>query len=567
MQIFRRELASRNARGVDAKRRRWFYVPYDQLTADVGPLASANPREVGLVLIEAAATLARRPYHKQRLALLLANQRHFALEQVARGVVVRYVVAPGGPAEALTKLAGELGSLRMMEAAERELRVELSPLVARGVLEVHPHAGWLTTRADFLAGAGDAPPWRMDAFYRHVRHRTGILMKKNGKPAGARYSFDVENRERWRGEPPAPPPPCFEADAVTHEVAELVQTKFAHHPGTLDLAHLPATKADAESLWRWAKTCCAPHFGPYEDAMSTCSTGLFHTRVSALLNLHRLLPARLVREIANDEGLPLASREGFVRQILGWREFVRHVHVETDGFRRLSGEDPPLAAKPGDGGFGRWRRRAWPASRPAGDGGARPSRLEASEPIPPAFWGEPSGLACLDHVVADVWREGWSHHITRLMILANLATLLAVDPRELTDWFWAAYVDAYDWVVEPNVLAMGSFATGDLMTTKPYVSGAAYIARMSDYCERCAFDPRTTCPITRLYWAFVARHAERFARHGRLAGAVASVRRRPAAERREDARQLRKVRETLLRAEVITPASLVRGRGRRRGRA
>ena len=264
--------------------------------------------------------------------------------------------------------------------------------------------------------------------------------------------------------------------------------------------------------------------------MSSRSSGLFHTRISALLNLHRLLPSRAIADVAGMT-LPLASQEGFIRQILGWREFVRHVHRATDGFRNLPGGAPSIAERPGDGGYARWAGKPWGESlRPAGsgqaaagsdrnapeagdpEGGATPSALGASEPLPPAFWGTLSGLTCLDRVVADVWAEGYSHHITRLMVLANLATLLDVSPRELTDWFWIAYTDAYDWVVEPNVLGMGTYAVGDLMTTKPYVSGAAYIARMSDYCDRCAFDPKTTCPITRLYWAFFARH------EGRLQG-------------------------------------------------
>jgi deoxyribodipyrimidine photolyase-related protein len=182
-----------------------------------------------------------------------------------------------------------------------------------------------------------------------------------------------------------------------------------------------------------------------------------------------------------------------------------------------------------------------------------PSVLGASGPLPPVFWGSPSGLACLDRVVADVWAEGYSHHITRLMVLANLATLLDVSPRELTDWFWVAYADAYDWVVEPNVLGMGTYAVGDLMTTKPYVSGAAYIARMSDYCESCAFDPATTCPITRLYWAFLARHEVRLRDNPRLRLPLQALRKRPAARREEDARTFQQVRSALGAGRTLSP--------------
>lgn len=502
--------------------RRWVFVPYDQLHDGIGPLAHEPPHELGIVLVESRAKAALRPYHRQKLALVLANLRHFALEQAVRGVAVRHLATAGGYAEALAGIAGELGPLRVMRPAERELRAELQPLLARGALQEVPHEGWLTTAADFAAIPG--PPWRMDAFYRQVRRRTGVLMAK-GKPIGGKYSFDADNRERWRGEPAAPVPPTFAVDDVTREVCDLVARDFAAHPGELRPEHLPATRTDAEQLWQWALRACLPHFGPYEDAMSTRASGLFHSRISPLLNLHRLLPARVVRDVLT-AALPLTSQEGFVRQILGWREFVRHVHEATDGLRMLRG-----------------------AALDA-------NTLRAETDLPPAFWpGAPSGLHCLDHVVADVWREGWSHHITRLMVLGNLATLLGVSPRQLTDWFWIAYIDAFDWVVEPNVLAMASYAVGDLMTTKPYVAGSAYLARMGDACGDCAFDPKTTCPITRLYWAFLARHAGRLAGNQRLAMPLRSVARRSAEERARDAATLDWVRATLARGERLLPAA------------
>ncbi len=267
----------------------------------------------------------------------------------------------------------------------------------------------------------------------------------------------------------------------------------------------------------------------------------------------RLLPSRVLAE-ALAAPIPLASKEGFVRQLLGWREFVRHVHCETDGFRGTAtahGIEPGA----GDGGFERWRGESWPTRDSRVDGGASPSALGASAGLPPAYWGRRSGLACLDGVVADVWRDGWSHHITRLMVLANFATLLGVSPRELTDWFWVAYVDAFDWVVEPNVLAMGSFAVGELMTTKPYVCGAAYIHKMSDYCGGCAFDPKRDCPITPLYWAFMARHADVLASNPRVAGPVASLRKRGDAQRARDEQVLAVVRDALDRGNALAPGA------------
>jgi deoxyribodipyrimidine photolyase-related protein len=511
--------------------REWIYAPYDQLTDAVGPLSRLAPERAGLVLVECPAKAARRPYHRQKLALVLANQRHFALEQARRGVCVRYVNAPQDYATALRSLVAELGPLTMMEAAERELRVELSELTGRGALRVEPHAGFFDTAGDFAALG--APPWRMDAFYRRVRRRTGFLMEA-GEPVGGRFSFDTENRLPWRGTPRAPELPRFEPDAITREVGALVEERFESHPGTLDLGALPATRSDARRSLEWAIDACLPHFGPYEDAMSAREGTLFHTRLAPLLNLHRVLPREAVERALGSKA-PLPSVEGFVRQLIGWREFVRHVHRATDGFRDLPGGRDPSAS---------------------------PSALGAARPLPPAFWGQPSGLGCLDAVIEQVWSEGYSHHITRLMVLSNLATLLDLSPRELTDWFWVAYTDAYDWVVEPNVLGMGTYAAGPLMTTKPYVSGAPYVARMGDYCTRCEFDPKRDCPMTPLYWAFLARHRDRLAGNPRLAVPLRALDKRSAAQRAADRDVFEAVGRELAAGEVLSPKWLTRRRAR-----
>ncbi len=533
MRVFRKALeeAARAGTSDRDRLRRWIYVPYDQLNDGIGPLANENRGDLGVILIESVAKARRRPYHKQKLALVLANMRHFAIEAAGKGVAVRYEVTNGNYRDRLAAITKELGPIRMMEPAERELRDELAPLVRDERIEVLPHEGWLTTREQFERAAPSGPPWRMDRFYRIVRSDTGILME-DGKPVGGRYSFDAENRKRYDGEPPAPDPPRFRPDEITKEVGALVESRFADHPGTLDLTALPASHRDALRFWRWARESCMEHFGPFEDAMSTASRGLFHTRISALVNLHRLLPATVLNDVL-DLDIPLASKEGFARQVTGWREFVRHVHIATDGFRTIEGRATPIE-----------------------NGGAAPSFLRGRTDLPAAFWGTQSGLHCLDTVIADVWSESYSHHITRLMILSNLGTLLDIKPRELTDWFWVAYHDAYDWVVEPNVLGMGTFATGDIMTTKPYVSGAAYIDRMSDYCGSCRFHPKKDCPVTHLYWAFLARKEKLLAKNHRVRPVMASLGRRSDEKRKEDARVYEKVRGRLADGETITPEDL-----------
>lgn len=439
-----------------------------------------------------------------------------------------------------------------MEPAERELRRLLEPLSREGAVRFLPHEGWLSKPEDFRDSQPTEGPWRMDRFYRHMRKRSGYLMNQ-GKPEGGKFSFDNENRQPWRGAPLPPEPPRFEPDDVTSEVCDLVAREFSDHPGELSPTALPTTVQDAAALWRWARRTCMPQFGPFEDAMTFRSSGLFHTRISPLLNLHRLLPLTVVDDVVMLE-IPLASKEGFIRQVLGWREFMRHVHRETDGFRVLPGGVKPARARnPGDGGYARWAKKRWPGSNGGPDGGARPNALGAKRSVPPALWGAPSGLRCLDTVVADVWREAYSHHITRLMILCNLAALLDIEPRQMTDWFWVAYADAYDWVVEPNVLGMGLFATGDLFTTKPYVSGTPYIQKMSDFCSDCRFDPKENCPISNLYWAYLDRHEASLAHLPRLRMPLASLARRSAATRRRDASVFAWASRSLSQGRALVP--------------
>ncbi|MBP6592906.1 MAG: cryptochrome/photolyase family protein [Candidatus Obscuribacter sp.] len=572
-----KKLNKDNSGGSD---RQWIYVPYDQVTDRLGPLSRLKPEQVGIILVESPWKAARRPYHKQKLALILSNLRHFALEQAARGVAVRHVSVNGPYHMALKALAQELGPITMMEAAERELREDVSELVKDGALKVIPHEGWLTSLEDLKAIKAKDGTYHMDAFYRRIRQSTGILMEGPNKPRGGKYSFDSENRLPWKGQPSPPVVPTFVVDAITEEVGELIEHHMGHHPGELDLPHLTSTQDDADRLWQWAKDNCMDNFGPYEDAMSSQSSGLFHTRISQPLNIMRLIPRDIVTDVLELD-ISTASQEGFIRQVIGWREFIHKMHVLTDGYRAVV-DKTAISETPSDAGYKRWsgndfnKQQDAPATKAgtaksgvvnakseAGtaksetakdqadpDGGAAPNYLDSNEPLPVAYWGTSSGLNCLDTVVKDVWREAYSHHITRLMILSNIANLMDVNPREITDWFWVAYADAYDWVVEPNVLSMGLFATGNLMTTKPYVSGSAYINKMSDYCKGCQFNPAKNCPITRLYWAFLARKADKLKDNQRLFMPMNSLSKRADKEKQKDQETFKVLSSILAQGKV-----------------
>ena len=560
MSQFLKKIGSAAPKAIDIQKRRWIYVPYDRCTDRTGPLTDQPADETGIVIVESAAKATRRPNHKKKLVVLISNMRHFALEQAERGVKVLYHFSPDSHGTALLELqrTRKLPALMVMTPAERELRLDLAEAEKNGLkLQYVEDTTWTSRTSDFTdvyGGYTAGKSYVMDRFYRRMRQQTGILMS-SAKPLGGKYSFDAENRSPYRGEVPVPRFPEFAPDEITLEVIALVQERYGHHFGTIEGFNLPCSRADAETYWQFFLDHALPHFGRFEDAMRDDELQLFHSKTSVLLNIGRLLALDLVRDVAekaDQELVSLASAEGFIRQLLGWREFMRHLHEQTDGYRLLAGTVPQENRKvvqevsPDQTDAGAKAYAGHDGSDPFK--GAAPSALGAAIPLPAVYWGAKSGLHCMDTVVAQVVEEGWSHHITRLMVLSNLATLCGFSPRELTDWFWFAYVDAYDWVIEPNVLGMGTYADGGLTATKPYVSGAAYINRMSNYCGHCKFDPKKSvgedaCPFTALYWTFLERNEERLRGNFRMQMPFTTLRKK----KPEEMVQLREKAETTVK--------------------
>ena len=548
----------------EAKARRWIFVPYDRLNERTGPLA--DEPDAGLLFIESHAKGRARPYHHKKVLLLLSNMRHFALEQIERGRQVLYLNGPDEYGEQILQAQQRfgLGPLLITRPAERELRKSIERAQTMGLLiEERPDTAWLSTAADWHhvfgepgSKGGRGRQYLMERFYRHMRQSTGVLME-DGRFAGGKLSYDDQNREPYRGQVTPPPRPGFEPDSLTLELIEMIERVNPESFGFVDGFDLPVTAAQAQMAWQFALNKLLPFFGPWEDAMNTDEPMLFHSAVSALINLGRLLPRDVVRDVeqAYHEGkVPLASAEGFIRQILGWREFMRHIHDATDGYRTVPQSPDPPANRNANAYSHLLVKEIAPA---APDRPAMPSALDAHLPLPPVYWGEKSGMFCMDTVIAQVQRQGWSHHITRLMVLSNLATLCGFSPRELTDWFWVAYIDAYDWVVEPNVLGMATFADGGLTATKPYVSGAAYIHRMSDFCGRCALDPRKSlgpgsCPFTALYWSFLERHEALLGDNQRMRMPYNTLRKKSAEEREALRERAQSAIEQLQRGDIVS---------------
>ena len=479
----------------------------DQLTRQVGPLADATPERTRVVMIEPRALLHGAPHHAQKLVATLSAMRHFAAELRGDGFDVAYLRHDADEAEDLgTALVAHVRAFGPPEiTAMRPTDHGVAGPVERAVQQAGstmrwlPNASWITDDALYDAWAEGRKTLRMEGFYREVRRATGILMEE-GQPVGGRWNYDAENRQRPPPDATPPPFPSFEEDELTREVRREVEAAMPDRWGDADPFRWPVTRADALRALDGFVTERLAHFGDYQDAMVEGEPTLWHSGLSVPLNLGLLHPrevvvAALAHADEHPSEVPLNALEGFVRQIAGWREFVRHAY-------RTRGEE---------------LRRA--------------NALEADGPLPPAYWGAPTELRCLGATIEQLGRHGYTHHIQRLMVLGNVAQLAGTDPVQVLDWFTASHVDALDWVMVPNVMGMSQYADGGGMTSKPYVSGAAYLNRMSDHCGSCRFDPKAksgpeACPLTSWYWSFIDRHQERFASNPRMRMIVAAWRKR-----------------------------------------
>ena len=464
----------------------------DQLDHSATPLDDAER----VLLVEAAAFAGRRPYHPHKLTLLFSAMRHFRDELEERGYDVEYHCAEtfgDGLDEHFRRHPGD--DLTLMRPASHGAAERLTGLVSErgGSLEVVTNDCFLTTPEEFEAwaderGASVESGFRQESWYRYVRRETGVLMD-DGKPEGGSWNYDEDNRETPPEEWTAPPVPRFEPDEITEEVHEWVCERYDDHWGdaSLDSFVWPVTREEARTALDDFVTHRLDEFGPYQDAMVTGEWSLSHSLLSSSLNLGLLTPGEAVDAAVaayeRDEAR-LNSVEGFVRQILGWREFVRHVY-----------------------------REAMPAMGEA-------NQLGQDRALPPLYWSGETDMACLSEAVGHVHERGYAHHIERLMLLSNFALIYGADPQELNEWFHLGFVDAYHWVTTPNVVGMGTFAT-DVLSSKPYAASANYVDRMSDHCSSCPYAKTKTtgenaCPFNSLYWDFLREHEETLRGTGRM---------------------------------------------------
>lgn len=489
---------------------RLFLVLGDQLHPDPHPLlADFDAASDRLLMIEATEESTHVWSHRARSALFLAAMRHRAAAFRDAGYPLDYLRLGEHPHATLAAaLAARLAGVRavvMLEAGDQRVQEALDATCrAAGVaLLVRPDPHFLCSTEAFAEWAGTRDKLRLEYFYRWQRKRHDVLMAGD-EPLGGQWNFDADNRQAFGRHGPGllPPPLRFAPDALTRSAIADVARHFPMHPGSLDSFAWPVTSAQAEAALADFIAHRLPDFGRWQDAMWSDQPFLWHSLLSTALNLKLIDPRRVISatEAACAAGrVPLAAAEGFIRQILGWREFVRGIY-----HRHM----PALAST---------------------------NQYNHRQPLPAWFWSGRTQAACLAAVIGQTLQHGYAHHIQRLMITGNFALLAGLDPRQVADWYLAVYVDAVAWVEEPNTLGMALNAWPG-MTSKPYCASGAYIDRMSDYCRGCRYRPKersgeTACPFTTLYWDFLARHARRFAANPRLALPLKNLQRLPADER------------------------------------
>jgi deoxyribodipyrimidine photolyase-related protein len=488
------------------------FILGDQLTRDVASLADLAPGDT-ILMVEVANEATYVRHHQQKIAFIFSAMRHFAEGLRREGLTVDYVrlddpantgsfdgelaraVSRHRPDRVVVTEPGEWRVLCAMRAWEDSLGLPV---------EIRDDDRFYASRARFRRWAEGKKALRMEFFYREMRRESGLLMDGE-EPVGGQWNFDHDNRKSLPGNLALPKRQRFEPDAITRDVLDLVARRFGNHFGDLEPFGWAVTREDALEALDHFIAACLPDYGDYQDAMRQGEPFLYHSIISPYLNIG-LLTAREVCERAEKAGrkghAPINAVEGFIRQILGWREYVRGLY---------------------------WLKMPDYAETNA---------LGAARPLPWFFWTGETGMNCLSQVIGETKRHAYAHHIQRLMVTGNFALLAGLSPREVEEWYLVVYADAYEWVELPNVHGMVLYADGGLLASKPYAASGAYIDRMSDYCSGCRYDPAIkagpkACPFNPLYWNFLIENEKKLAGNPRMAMPYRTLAKFTAARRAE----------------------------------
>ncbi len=467
----------------------------DQLTPTLSSLQSMTPDTAVVLIAEVMAEATYVKHHKKKIAFLFSAMRHFAEELRGAGWQVDYVTLDdpdnSGSLSGEVKRAVErhhCTHIVVTEPGEWRLMQDMRGWADTTIL---PDDRFLATHTEFADWAEGRKALRMEYFYRDMRRKTGLLMNGD-QPEGGKWNFDHDNRKAAERDLLMPQPMRFVPDAITQDVLALVAARFDDHFGDLEPFWFGATREQAEEAFDHFLDTGLARFGDYQDAMLRDEKFLYHALCSIYLNCGLLDPLAMCRAVearyhAGD--VPLNAAEGFIRQVIGWREYVRGIY---------------------------WLKMPDYASVNA---------LNATRSLPGFYWSAETDMACIKACVTQTREEAYAHHIQRLMVTGTFALLAGVNPHEVHEWYLAVYADAYEWVEMPNTIGMSQFADGGLLGSKPYAASGAYIDRMSDYCGTCAYSVKLkagekACPFNYLYWDFIARHKDRIAKNPRMAQMV-----------------------------------------------
>ena len=477
----------------------------DRLNQSQSALASCQEQkvEVPVIFIESSNYVQQRPYHQQKLVLVWSAMRHFAAELQTEGWQVDYQICEDfAPALANWISRNNIDELRITVPCDRTFQAYIESLNVNCKVKFYPDNHFLWNREEFATWAKSRKRLLMEDFYRAGRKKYGILMSGK-KPVGGKWNYDKQNRKPPKNNLVTPERIWFEPDTITQEVINWVKEQQFSSYGAIEPFRWGVTRKQALQALDYFIEECLPDFGAYQDAMVTGEHTMWHGLISPYLNLGLLQPLEVINAVEKayyDRDLPLNSVEGFIRQVMGWREYMH-------GLYHYFSID--------------YRHKNW---------------FDHQRPLPDFFWdSSKTKLNCLHQALSQTEATGYAHHIQRLMVLANFALIAGINPQEITNWFHSVYIDAYDWVMQTNVIGMGIFADGGMLASKPYAASSNYINKMSDYCSNCFYNrkSRTTekaCPFNYLYWDFIARHQDKLKSLGRMNLILSSLKKIPPEE-------------------------------------